>query len=55
MKIKIIPAARPEDGEEPPLPGYHQCLAHLCDELRVPGSPTFLEAVADVKKRLRGR
>jgi len=34
------------------LPGYHDLLNHLCDELRVCGAVTFAQAVADVKKRL---
>ena len=34
------------------LPSYHDCLARVCTELGVAGSPTFNEAIAQVKKRL---
>ena len=34
------------------LPGYHDLLNHLCDELGVAGAVTFAQAVASVKKRL---
>ncbi len=37
------------------LPSYHQLLEHVCKELGVCGSPTFNEAIAQVKKRLGRR
>lgn len=39
--------------ERPTLPAYHKMLDYLCTELGVTGSPTFWEAVAAVKDRLR--
>jgi hypothetical protein len=51
-KIEIVSCPRPDD-DNLPLPTYHQLLNHLCTELGVPGSPTFFEAVAFIKERLR--
>lgn len=49
----VVPSPRPEDGKEPPLPpDYHVLLNLMCKELSIPGSMTFWEAVAWVKKRL---
>ena len=49
----VVPSPRPEDGKEPPLPhDYHVLLDLMCKELSIPGSMTFWEAVAWVKRRL---
>lgn len=48
--IEIVPSPRPEPGQEPPLPTYHELLNILCDEFHVPGSPTFSEAVRYIKE-----
>jgi hypothetical protein len=52
QKIVIIESPRPEEGKEPPLPGYHELLEYLCTELRIPGSPTFWDAVSYLRERL---
>lgn len=49
--LVILEAPRPESDAHA-LPTYHQLLDHLCTELGVPGSPSFWEAVAHVKRRL---
>ena len=48
--IEIVPSPRPEDGQEPPLPGYHALLDALCSEFHVPGSPSFWEAMQYIKE-----
>jgi hypothetical protein len=50
MPIKIIPSPRPEPGQEPPLPTYHELLNHLCDEFSVPGSHDFRGAIRYIKE-----
>jgi hypothetical protein len=47
--IELVPSPRPEPGQEPPLPTYHELLNTLCDEFNVPGSPTFSEAIKHIK------
>ncbi len=46
-KVVVTPAARGEGA----LPTYHQLLDTLCTELKIPGSPTFREALEYVKVR----
>jgi hypothetical protein len=37
---------------EDSFPKYHDLLDHLCNELRVPGSPSYWEAVAYIKGKM---
>jgi hypothetical protein len=34
------------------FPKYHDLLDHLCTELRVPGCPSYWEAVAYIKRKM---
>jgi hypothetical protein len=47
--IEIVESPRPEPGQEPPLPTYHELLNTLCDEFHVPGSHDFLGAIRYIK------
>jgi hypothetical protein len=49
-KIEIVLSPRPEDDSWTP-PTYHEMLSYLCNELRVPGSPDFREAVQYIKEK----
>jgi hypothetical protein len=48
--IEVVPSPRPEPGQEPPLPGYHELLNQLCDEFKVPGSHDFSGAIEYIKE-----
>jgi hypothetical protein len=52
MFIKIISADRPEDESKYELPKYHELLNYLCDEFKIPGSPSFKEAVNFIKRKI---
>ena len=41
-----------ESVSEDRFPKYHDLLDHLCNELRVPGSPSYWEAVAYIKVKM---
>jgi hypothetical protein len=50
-KIKSKFVEKPSVSEDS-FPKYHDLLDHLCKELRVPGSPSYWEAVAYIKGKM---
>jgi len=50
IDIDIVSSPRPEPGQEPPLPTYHELLNLLCDEFSVPGSHDFRGAIRYIKE-----
>lgn len=51
-KPSLVILEAPRTDRDVQFPTYHELLDHLCSELGVPGSPSFWEAVAHVKRRL---
>jgi len=51
--IVIDSAGRPEDDDNWTPPTYWEMLGYLCDELRIPGAPTFEEAIKFVKGKVK--
>lgn len=48
--IKVISSPRPEN-DNIPLPTYHEILNYICDEFKIPGSPSLWDAVNYIKRK----
>jgi hypothetical protein len=50
--IEVVSSPRPEDGKEPLLPTYHELLEQICTRFKIPGSPSFWDALNHIEQRI---